>query len=74
MAPFYLGYAALGGKTFPLLLKHYERMAQSGAAMIVVENASIAPEEVPRQGPFVAIMAGICGGLGGVHHQVNNVT
>jgi len=43
MAPLYLGYAALGGKTSPLLLKHYERMAQSGAALIVVENASIAP-------------------------------
>jgi len=42
MAPLYLGYAALGGKTSPLLLKHYELMAQSGAALIVVENARIA--------------------------------
>jgi 2,4-dienoyl-CoA reductase (NADPH2) len=42
MAPLYLGYAALGGKMSALLLKHYERMAQSGAALIVVENASIA--------------------------------
>ena len=43
MAPLYLGYAALGGKTSPLLLKHYKLMAQSGAALIVVESANIAP-------------------------------
>jgi NADPH2 dehydrogenase len=42
MAPLYLGYAAAGGKMSPLLLYHYELMAQSGAAMIMVENASIA--------------------------------
>ena len=41
MAPLYLGYAGPGGKVSPLLLDHYSRMAQSGAAMIVVENASI---------------------------------
>lgn len=44
MAPLYLGYAAEGGKVSPLLLHHYEKMAQSGAAMIMVENASITPE------------------------------
>lgn len=43
MAPLYLGYAAPGGKVSHLLLAHYKRMAQSGAAMIVVENASIEP-------------------------------
>ncbi|MFC1516344.1 NADH:flavin oxidoreductase, partial [Thermodesulfobacteriota bacterium] len=43
MAPLYLGYAAHGGKISPLLLYHYALMAQSGAAMIVVENASITP-------------------------------
>jgi len=43
MAPLYLGYAAAGGKISPLLLYHYKLMAQSGAAMIMVENASIAP-------------------------------
>ena len=43
MAPLYLGYAALGGKASPLLLKHYKLMAQSGAALIVVESANIAP-------------------------------
>jgi len=43
MAPLYLGYAATGGKISPLLLYHYKLMAQSGAAMIMVENASIAP-------------------------------
>ena len=41
MAPLYLGYAGPGGKVSPLLLDHYSRMAKSGAAMIVVENASI---------------------------------
>jgi 2,4-dienoyl-CoA reductase (NADPH2) len=41
MAPLYLGYAASGGTVSPLLLYHYKLMAQSGAAMIVVENASI---------------------------------
>jgi len=43
MAPLYLGYAAQGGKISPLLLYHYKKMAQSGAALIVVENASITP-------------------------------
>ncbi len=43
MAPLYLGYAALGGKISPLLLDHYKLMAQSGAALIVVENSSITP-------------------------------
>lgn len=43
MTPLYLGYAALGGKISPLLLDHYRLMAQSGAALIVVENSSITP-------------------------------
>ena len=43
MAPLYLGYASIGGKISPLLLYHYEEMAKSGAAMVVVENASITP-------------------------------
>jgi len=43
MAPLYLGYAELGGKISPLMLHHYSQMADSGAAMIVVENASITP-------------------------------
>lgn len=43
MAPLYLGYAATGGTVSPLMLSHYKRMAQSGAALIVVENASITP-------------------------------
>ena len=41
MAPLYLGYAGLGGKISPLLLDHYRLMAQSGVALIVVENSSI---------------------------------
>lgn len=43
MAPLYLGYAASGGKVSPLLLYHYKEMARSGAAMIMIENASISP-------------------------------
>ena len=43
MAPLYLGYAALGGGVSPLLLHYYKEMAQSGAAMVMVENASITP-------------------------------
>jgi len=43
MAPLYLGYARLGGKVSPLLIDHYKLMARSGAALIVVENASITP-------------------------------
>ncbi len=41
MAPLYLGYAGEGGTVTPLLLEHYRLMAQSGASMIVVENATI---------------------------------
>ncbi len=43
MAPLYLGYAAWGGKVSSLLLNHYRLMARSGVAMVVAENASIAP-------------------------------
>ena len=43
MAPLYLGYASKDGKVSPLMLHHYRLMAQSGAALIVVENASVAP-------------------------------
>jgi 2,4-dienoyl-CoA reductase (NADPH2) len=42
MAPLYLGYAAEGGRISRLLLHYYSEMAKSGAAMIMVENASIA--------------------------------
>ena len=42
MAPLYLGYAAEGGKVSPLILHHYRKMASSGAALIVVENTSVA--------------------------------
>ncbi len=43
MAPLYLGYAAEGGGVSPLILDHYGLMARSGAALVVVENASMAP-------------------------------
>jgi 2,4-dienoyl-CoA reductase (NADPH2) len=41
MAPLYLGYASEGGLMSRLLLHHYNEMAKSGAAMVMVENASI---------------------------------
>jgi len=41
MAPMYLGYAGEGGSVSELLLEHYRLMAQSGVAMVVVENATI---------------------------------
>lgn len=41
MAPLFLGYAASGGTVSPLLLYHYKEMARSGAALIVLENASV---------------------------------
>jgi 2,4-dienoyl-CoA reductase (NADPH2) len=43
MAPMFLGYAAPDGRPTPLLLEHYRKMAASGAALIVVENASVDP-------------------------------
>jgi hypothetical protein len=43
MAPLYLGYAQPGGKISPLLLSHYQLMAGSGVALVVVENAGIDP-------------------------------
>jgi NADPH2 dehydrogenase len=41
MAPLYLGYAGYGGTVSDMLLDHYRLMAQSGVAMVVVENCAI---------------------------------
>ncbi|MFH0728594.1 MAG: NADH:flavin oxidoreductase [Pseudomonadota bacterium] len=41
MAPLYLGYAAEGGAVNGMLLEHYRLMAQSGVAMVVVENSTV---------------------------------
>ncbi|NLI82082.1 MAG: NADH:flavin oxidoreductase [Deltaproteobacteria bacterium] len=41
MAPLYLGYAGEGGTVSPLLLEHYQLMARSGVALVVVENATV---------------------------------
>ena len=41
MAPLYLGYAGEGGSVTNLLLEHYGLMAESGVAMVVVENATV---------------------------------
>lgn len=43
MAPLYLGYAGTDGKVTAAILAHYRLMAKSGAALVVVENASITP-------------------------------
>jgi NADPH2 dehydrogenase len=41
MAPLYLGYAAEGGSVSSALLEHYRLMAQSGVALVVVENCTV---------------------------------
>jgi NADPH2 dehydrogenase len=41
MAPLYLGYAAEGGAVSDVLLEHYRLMAQSGVALVVVENCTV---------------------------------
>jgi 2,4-dienoyl-CoA reductase (NADPH2) len=41
MAPLYLGYAGEGGTVSNLMLDYYREMAQSGVAMVVVENATV---------------------------------
>jgi NADPH2 dehydrogenase len=41
MAPLYLGYAAEGGAISNPLLEHYRLMAQSGVALVVVENCTV---------------------------------
>jgi len=41
MAPLYLGYAGEGGIVSKMLVDHYNLMAQSGVAMVVVENSTV---------------------------------
>jgi 2,4-dienoyl-CoA reductase (NADPH2) len=41
MAPLYLGYAGEGGTVSDMLIDHYRLMAQSGVAMVVVENSTV---------------------------------
>lgn len=41
MAPLYLGYAGEDGSVSAMVLEHYRLMAQSGVAMVVVENATV---------------------------------
>jgi 2,4-dienoyl-CoA reductase (NADPH2) len=41
MAPLYLGYAGEGGTVSRLLLDYYREMAESGVALVVVENATV---------------------------------
>jgi 2,4-dienoyl-CoA reductase (NADPH2) len=41
MAPLYLGSAGEGGTVSEMLLEHYRLMAGGGAALVVVENATV---------------------------------
>ena len=41
MAPLYLGYAGEGGTVSSLLLAYYREMANSGVALVVVENSIV---------------------------------
>ncbi|MBW2127709.1 MAG: hypothetical protein JRH08_19200 [Deltaproteobacteria bacterium] len=41
MAPLFLGYANPDGTPSPLLIDHYQEMASSGVAMVVVENIAV---------------------------------
>ena len=51
MAPTYMGYADVDGRVNQLILDHYTAMGASGAAYVVVENASIDPGG--RGSPFI---------------------
>lgn len=41
MTPFFTGYSNKDGTVSPLTLEHYKKIAASGVAMVVVENAAI---------------------------------
>ena len=41
MTPFFTGYSNKDGTVSPLTLEHYKKMAASGVAMVVLENAAI---------------------------------
>ena len=43
MTPLFLSYAAQGGKVGSLMRDHYEMMAHSGVAMVVVKSAYFHP-------------------------------
>jgi 2,4-dienoyl-CoA reductase-like NADH-dependent reductase (Old Yellow Enzyme family) len=43
MAPLFLGYANPDGTVNSLIMDHYQEMAASGAALIVVENVAVDP-------------------------------
>jgi len=42
--PVYTGYAYPDGRVSPQLIEHYTKLAQSGAAMVVVANAAVASD------------------------------
>ena len=42
--PVYTGYAYPDGRVSPQLIGNYTKLAQSGAAMVVVANAAVAPD------------------------------
>jgi 2,4-dienoyl-CoA reductase-like NADH-dependent reductase (Old Yellow Enzyme family) len=51
MAPLFLGYADAGGRVSTLYISHYRTMAESGAALVVVENAAV--EAAGMGSPFM---------------------
>ncbi len=44
--PVYTGYARPDGTVSPLLIDHYTRLAQTGAAMVVVANVAVAADGI----------------------------
>jgi 2,4-dienoyl-CoA reductase (NADPH2) len=44
--PVYTGYARPDGTVSPMLIEHYTRLAQTGAAMVVVANVAVAAEGI----------------------------
>jgi 2,4-dienoyl-CoA reductase-like NADH-dependent reductase (Old Yellow Enzyme family) len=44
--PVFSGYALPDGRASDLLIQHYQALAQSGVAMVVVANAAVAPDGV----------------------------
>jgi 2,4-dienoyl-CoA reductase-like NADH-dependent reductase (Old Yellow Enzyme family) len=54
MAPLFLGHAGPDGMVSQLMLAHYLKMAESGAALIVVENAAV---DLLGRGSPLALMA-----------------
>jgi NADPH2 dehydrogenase len=71
MAPMYLGYAGEGGSVTNALLEHYRLMAQSGVAMVVVENATV--DYLRGSGASRSIRADTNENLDGLKHLADTI-